>query len=100
MVSLDSPEKNAEFAASLSANFPVISDPDKSVAKSYGVIGFGGLYARRWTFYIDPNGIIRKIDKEVRTDTAGADVVRNLADLGFPLRDAPRGKDADPSSGK
>ena len=88
MVSLDSPEKNAEFAASLSANFPVISDPDKSVANRYGVIGFGGLYAKRWTFYIDPDGIIRKIDKNVRTETAGADIVRNLSDLGFPLRKA------------
>ena len=86
MVSLDSPEKNAEFAASLKGNFPVISDPDKTVAEAYGVLALGGLYTRRWTFYIDPNGIIRKIDKDVNPATAGADVARTLGELGFPLR--------------
>ncbi len=88
MVSLDSPEKNAEFSESLSGNFPVISDPDKSVARAYGVLGVGGLYTRRWTFYIDPAGIIRKIDKDVQHATAGVDIVRNLAELGFPLLEA------------
>ncbi len=87
MVSLDSPEKNAEFSESLSGNFPVISDPDKSVARAYGVLGMGGLYTRRWTFYIDPDGIIRKIDKDVQPETAGVDIVRNLAELGFPIRE-------------
>ena len=88
MVSLDSPEKNAEFAKSLSGSFPVISDPDKSVARAYGVLGIGGLYTRRWTFYIDPAGVIRKIDKSVSPQTAGADVARTLGELGFPLREA------------
>ena len=86
MVSLDSPEKNAEFAASLKGDFPVISDPGKSVARAYGVLALGGLYTRRWTFYIDPDGVIRKIDKEVSPETAGADVARSLGELGFPLR--------------
>ena len=85
MVSLDDPEKNAEFAASLEGNFPVISDPDKSVARAYGVLGMGGLYAKRWTFYIDPNGIVRKVDRDVNPETAGADIARTLGELGFPL---------------
>ncbi len=89
MVSLDSPEKNAEFARSLGGNFPVISDPGKEAAKAYGVLGLGGLYARRWTFYIDSGGIIRKVDRDVRPETAGADVARTLAELGFPRRGSP-----------
>ena len=88
MVSLDSPEENQEFADSVGAGFPVISDPDKSVAASYGVMGVGGLYTKRWTFYIDPDGVIRKIDKDVNPSSAGADVVRTLAELGFPKREA------------
>ena len=86
MVSLDKPEKNAEFAASLGAALPVVSDPDGEVAKAYGVLAFGRFYARRWTFYIDAGGILRRIDKDVQTQTAGSDIARQLGELGFPRR--------------
>ena len=86
MVSLDDPERNAEFAASLGAKLPVISDPDGSVGKAYGVVALGGFYSHRWTFYIDRSGVIRAIDKNVSPDTAGADMVRKLDELGFPKR--------------
>lgn len=88
MVSLDSAEKNLEFAKSIDGNFPLLSDPDSTVAKAYGVAGFAGLYAKRWTFYIDVDGVIRHVDKNVNTETAGADIVRQLGVLGFPLRRA------------
>ena len=55
-------------------------------ARAYGVSTFGGLFARRWTFYIDRGGVIRFIDKNVNTATAGQDIARRLADLGFPRR--------------
>ena len=84
MVSLDDAERNQEFAASLGADLLVLSDPDGRVAKDYGVLALGGLYARRWTFYIDPAGVIRKIDQNVSPETAGADLVRTLQELGFP----------------
>jgi peroxiredoxin Q/BCP len=86
MVSLDDPEKNAEFAKSLSGNFPILSDPEKQVAEAYGVLGFAGLYAKRWTYYIDAEGIIRYIDKDVKTSTAGADIALRLGKLGIPKR--------------
>lgn len=41
---------------------------------------------RRWTFYIDAEGIIRKIDKQINPLTAGTDLVRNLEALGFPKK--------------
>jgi len=84
MVSLDDPEKNAEFAASLGSELPVISDPDGVVGRDYGVLALGGLYARRWTFYIDVDGRIRAIHKDVEPATAGTDIVRTLGELGFP----------------
>lgn len=84
--SLDSAEKNAEFAAALSADLPVVSDPDGEVARRYGVLRFGGLYANRWTFYIDRDGVLRDIDKQVVPATAGADIVTRLEILGFPRR--------------
>ena len=83
MVSLDDPEKNKAFAESLSGNFPLLSDPGKKVAKEYGVLALAGLYARRWTFYIDRDGIIQYIDKSVDSETAGADIVKRLDTLGF-----------------
>ena len=50
------------------------------------VAGFAGLYAKRWTFYIDREGVIREIDKSVSTETAGQDIARKLGELGFPAR--------------
>jgi peroxiredoxin Q/BCP len=86
MVSLDDADKNAEFAASLGAALPVISDPEGVVGREYGVLALGGFYARRWTFYIDVEGRIRAIDKDVSPETAGADMVGRLAELDFPKR--------------
>jgi peroxiredoxin Q/BCP len=82
MVSLDSPEKNAEFAKALEAKHVLLSDPTGETARAYGVTGFGGLFAKRWTFYIDRNGVIREIDKNVSTATAGQDIARKLAEHG------------------
>ena len=86
MVSLDSAEKNAEFAKSLEAKHVLLSDPSGETAEAYGVAGVGGLYAKRWTFYIGEDGSIRAIDKNVKTETAGADIARKLEELGYPKR--------------
>jgi peroxiredoxin Q/BCP len=86
MVSLDEPEKNRAFGESLSARHVLLSDPTKTAARAYGVTALGGLYARRWTFYIDPDGLIRHIDKNVRVESAGQDIARKLEELGFPRR--------------
>jgi peroxiredoxin Q/BCP len=40
--------------------------------------------AKRWTFYIGKDGRILFIDKDVNTETAGADVAARLAALGVP----------------
>jgi peroxiredoxin len=84
MVSLDAAEKNRAFAEALEAKHVLLSDPAKEVARSYGVVALGGLYARRWTFYIDEDGRIRHIDKDVSVSTAGQDIARTLETLGFP----------------
>jgi|TARA_B100001964_G_C13887125_1_gene445553 peroxiredoxin Q/BCP len=83
MASTDSIEDNTGFAVKNDATFPILSDPDKHMCKSYGVLsGFG--FASRWTFYIDKEGIIRRIDKSVKPKTAGKDLLKNLQELGFP----------------
>lgn len=86
MVSLDEPDKNKAFAESLGADMVLLSDPGGSVAKAYGVTALGGLYARRWTFYVDGEGTIREIDRDVNVESAGQDIARKLDELGFPKK--------------
>jgi len=85
-VSVDTPETNRKFAESLGVDYPILSDPKKDVARAYGVLGVGGLVARRVTVYIGKDGKILAIDEDVHTRTAGADVAAELAKLGIPKR--------------
>jgi len=85
MVSVDTPEDNKRFAEQEKADFPMLSDPGKQVANAYGVLGPGGL-ARRWTFYIGPDGRILDIDRAVSAGTAGADLAAKLKSLGVKTR--------------
>ena len=80
--STDTPQKNKEFAESLSADYAILSDPDKKTAEAYGVLIPAVGLAKRWTFYVGPDGKILYIDKEVKVDSAGADVAARLAALG------------------
>ena len=44
--SVDEPDYNKKFAESLSCDYPILSDPDKSVAKAYGVVHPGSSRSR------------------------------------------------------
>jgi thioredoxin-dependent peroxiredoxin len=79
--SCDTPELNKEFATDLSLDYPILSDPDKSVAKAYGVFDDNRLVSKRWTFYIGKDGKILHIDKEVKTGEHGKDVAAKLDEL-------------------
>jgi peroxiredoxin Q/BCP len=74
---------NMAFAKSESADFPLLSDPDKSVAAKYGVLNPRGT-ANRWTFYIDKSGRIAAIDKTVRPATSAEDMLAKLAEINVP----------------
>jgi peroxiredoxin Q/BCP len=63
-----------------------LSDPEKNVAKAYGVVTPERELPFRWTYYIGADGKILYIDKEVKPPTAGADVVARLTALGVPAR--------------
>ena len=76
---------NKKFAESLDLDYPILSDPDKSVARAYGVLSARG-FANRWTFYIDKDGIIKEIDKAVKPDGAGAVVAAKVKELGLSSR--------------
>jgi peroxiredoxin Q/BCP len=86
LVSLDDAAKNAEFAESLGAKHVLLSDPLGEAARAYGVVGDGGGLAKRWTFYIDRDGVVREIDKRVVAASAGQDIARKLGELGYRKR--------------
>lgn len=86
MASVDTPETNKKFAEQESADFPMLSDPGKDVARAYGVVTDTRQYAARWTFYIGPDGKILYIDKKVSPATSGEDLATHLKELGVPTR--------------
>jgi thioredoxin-dependent peroxiredoxin len=79
---VDSPEVNKKFAQSLSVDYPILSDPEKRVAKAYGVVHGIRLWPERWTFYIGKDGKILYVDKKIKTQSAGEDVSKKLKELG------------------
>lgn len=80
--SCDPVEKNTRFAQSLELDYPILSDPEKNVARAYGVVTDERKNPFRWTFYIDVDGRIMLVDKKIHTKTAGADVAATLKKLG------------------
>ncbi len=92
MASVDPLVDNMRFAEETGADFPLLSDEDKSVAAAYGVLHERG-FAQRWTFYIDADGIIVAIDKDVRPATSAEDMAATLEELGIPLRDSVAARD-------
>lgn len=81
MASVDPLIDNEGFAEETGADFPLLSDEEKSVAQAYGVLSPSGV-ARRHTFYIGKDGRILKIDTEVQPETSAEDMIRNLETLG------------------
>ncbi len=80
-ISVDKPEDNKKFSDKFDLDFPILSDPEKSVAKAYGVLMSNRPFANRWTFYIDKDGTIKEIDKTIKTEQAGADIAAKVKAL-------------------
>ena len=85
MISVDPLEQNQKFAEQYRADFPLLSDPTKSTAEAYGVLGPSGV-ASRWTFYIAKDGTISAIDKQVKPATSAEDMAAKLGELGVSIR--------------
>ncbi|TFB12560.1 peroxiredoxin [Candidatus Marinimicrobia bacterium MT.SAG.3] len=80
-VSFDDIEKQEEFKKANELPFDLISDKDKSIAKSYNTVGIMGLYAKRKTFLIDPEGKLAYIFDKVDTATHPQDIIDVLAGI-------------------
>ena len=84
--SVDPPEKNKDFAKSVHADYPILSDSDGKVARAYGVTGAVQRWASRWTFYIGVDGRILYIDKSVHPASHADDMAAKLAELSVAER--------------
>ena len=85
MASVDSLDRNTGFAQQEHADFPLLSDPSKQAARTYGVLSLLGV-AHRWTFYIGIDGKILAIDKNVKASTSAEDMAATLRALGVQVR--------------
>ena len=85
MASVDPLEDNTGFAEETGADFPLLSDPQKTTAKAYGVLHMMG-FAKRQTIYIGKDGNVLKIDNQVRPKTSAEDMAATLGELGVALR--------------
>jgi|TARA_Y100001970_G_scaffold250711_1_gene322729 peroxiredoxin Q/BCP len=83
-MSADSVQRQKNFCDKQSFNFPILSDENKDVLKSYGVWGTKKMYGReyegiyRYTYIIDENGMIEKAFSKVTTKTHAQDVLAEL----------------------
>jgi len=77
---------NTEFATKLELDYPILSDPDKKVAKAYGVVHEGRDLPERWTFIIGDDGKLKHIDRKVKAASHGADIAARLGELKIPKK--------------
>jgi peroxiredoxin Q/BCP len=69
-ISADPVDKQQRFSDLYGFDYPLLSDPDRTVAELFGVRrGFGPIPVKRWTFVISPESrVLAVIKSEVRMD--------------------------------
>jgi len=80
-ISLDDVADMGKFSKEQKLNFSLLSDPDGSVAKKYGALNKAGTYSNRYTYVIDPMGVVRHIEKSVKVKSHGMDLLDMIVDL-------------------
>jgi peroxiredoxin Q/BCP len=76
-----------EFAESLEADYPILSDPEGKVAKAYGIYNAERMIASRTTFYIGKDRKILFVDNKVKVDEHGEDIAKKLKELEIPKKE-------------
>ena len=82
--SADSSKRQKNFCDKENFDFPMLSDEEKIVLKSYGAWGIKKMYGReyegiyRYTYIIDEKGLVEKAYKKVSVKTHAQDVLAGL----------------------
>jgi peroxiredoxin Q/BCP len=80
-VSADDEKSHADFSAKYNLPFSILADPDKTIISAYGVkMPVVGI-AKRWTFIIDAQGIVRNVINNVDPSTHDQQVLKLLKAL-------------------
>lgn len=81
--SLDTPQVNRAFAEWTGCSVPILCDVTGDVAEAYGVIDETRPLPARMTFFIDRNGRIARVDRDVSPTSHGHDIVLHARALGL-----------------
>ena len=77
-VSADDVASHQEFAQKYQLPFSLLADPNKELINKYGVaMPLVGI-AKRWTFIIGKDGVIKKIIKDVKSSAHDSQVLETL----------------------
>ena len=79
-VSLDDSSSHAAFARKYHLPFPLLAGKDSNVAARYGVLLNLGIYkvAKRYTFLVNPQGMISKVYDSVETSRHSREIIDDL----------------------
>lgn len=80
-VSLDGMASHQQFASKYNLPFTLLSDHEKTISKTYGVLRLTGTSTERVTFIIDKEGRIAKIFPHVRVDGHSDEVLAAIKSL-------------------
>jgi peroxiredoxin Q/BCP len=86
-VSPDDEKSHAKFRDKFSLNFPLLADPDHSIAEAYGAWREKNMYGKksmgvqRSTYLIDGEGKVAKVWKRVSVDGHDAAVLQAIDEL-------------------
>ncbi len=79
-VSADNVKDHKAFAEKFNLPFSLLADPDRKIIEAYGVKSMIGL-AKRWTFVIDKQGVLRHVVSDVKTKEHDKQVLELLKKL-------------------
>jgi len=79
-ISIDTVESQKKFVEEYGIPYPHLSDPKKDTCRAYAGLNIAGL-AKRSTFIIDKQGVIRKIFRSMDSQTHGKEITDFLKTL-------------------
>lgn len=76
-ISVDTVDDQKEFVTKYQIPYKHLSDTQKTACKQYAGLNIAGL-AKRSTFVIDKNGVVRKIFRDIDVDNHGKEILEFL----------------------
>lgn len=80
-ISTDSTKSHKKFAEKYDLNFTLLSDKSKVLCSKCGVTGLTGKTAKRTTFLVDKEGVIRHIWEDVKVSGHAENVLNTIREL-------------------